>query len=114
MRNGETEKTAELQSHLYELQSHPVDDRQRSSYAVDSATWLKHTSVITDDAVCIVAMLNNMEIFQPAACLSDKNFGDRSAMVEGHNVETEALLEKMKEYLGDEMVTDGDSMQYVC
>ena len=72
--NGETEKTAELtdqmrrlhdrfgsterqnrmlkyqlQSHLDKLQSRPVDDSQRSSYAVDSTTLLKHASVITDD-----------------------------------------------------------------
>ena len=75
----------------------PVDDGQRSSYAVavDSTTGLKHTSIITDDAVCIVALLN-MEIFQAAACLTDKNFGDRSATVEGHNVETEVLLVKLK------------------
>ena len=95
----------QLQSHLDELQSRPIDDSQRSSYAVDSTTGLKHTSVITDDAVCIVALLN-MEIFQPAAWI----FGDRSTTVEGHNLETEALLVKMKEYLGDEMATDGDSM----
>lgn len=75
-RNGEAEKTTELasqmrrlhdrvgwterqnwmlndrlQSHLDELQSHGADDRQRSSYAIDSTTWLKHTSVISDDAV---------------------------------------------------------------
>ena len=48
-----------------------------------------------------------------AACLSDKNFDDRSATVEGHNLETEALLVKMKEYLEDELVMDGESMQYV-
>ena len=45
---------------LDELQSLPVDDRQRSSYAVDS-TGLKHTR-----AVRIVALLN-MKIFQAAA-----------------------------------------------
>ena len=55
-----------------------------------------------------------MEIFQAAACLSDKMFGDRSATVGAHNLETEALVVKMKEYLGDEMVADGDSMQYGC
>jgi predicted nucleic acid-binding Zn-ribbon protein len=128
-RNGEAEKTAELtnqmrrlhdrfgsterqnrmlkdqlQSHLDELQSRRADDRQRSSYAVNSSTRLKHTSVITDDAVRIVALLNS-EIFQAAACLSDKNFGDRSATVEGHNLEIEALRVKVKEYLGDDMVT---------
>ena len=81
--------------HLDELQSPPVDDSQRSSYAVDYITWLKHTSVITDDAVGIVALLN-MKIFQAAACLSDKNFGDMSTTVVGHNLETEALLVKMK------------------
>ena len=91
---------------LDELQSRPADDRQRSTYAVDSTTWLKRTSVITDDAVRIVALLN-MEIFQAAACLSDKNFGDT---VEGHNLETEALLVKMKEYLEDELVMDGEPM----
>ena len=84
----------QLQSHLDELQSRPVDDRQRSAYAVDSTTLLKHASVITDDAVRIVALLN-MEIFQAAACLSDKNFGDRSTTVEGHNLETESLLVKI-------------------
>ena len=102
----------QLQSHLDALQSRPVDDRQRCSYAVDSATWLKHTSVIPDDVVRIIALLK-MEIFQAAACLSDKNFGDRSTTVEGHNLETEAFLVKMKEYLEDELVMDGDSMQYV-
>ena len=54
--------------------------------------------------------LLNMEILQVAACLSDKNFEDRSTTVEGHNLETEALLVKMKEYLEDELVTEGDSM----
>ena len=128
-RNGEAEKTAELtnqmrrlhdrfgsterqnrmlkdqlQSHLDELQSRRVDDRQRSSYGVNPTTRLKHTSVITDDAVRIIALLNS-EIFQAAACLSDKNFGDRSATVEGHDLEREALRVKVKEYLGDEMVT---------
>ncbi|EDR07696.1 smc-domain containing protein [Laccaria bicolor S238N-H82] len=128
-RNGEAEKTTELtnqmrrlhdrfgsterqnrmlkdqlQSHLDELQSRRADDRQPSSYAVNSATRLKHTSVVTDDAVRIVALLNS-EIFQAAACLSDKDFGDRSATVEGHNLEVEALRVKVKEYLGDDMVT---------
>ena len=89
-RNDETEKTAELTEQmrrlhdrfgsterqikgaaLDELQSRRVDDRQRSSYAVDSTTWLKHTSVITDDLVRIVALLN-MEIFQAATYLSGK------------------------------------------
>ena len=42
---------------LNELRS-PVDGRQRSSYAVDSTTGLKHTSVITNHAVRIVALLN--------------------------------------------------------
>ena len=83
----------QLQLHLAELQSHRVDDGQRSSYPVNSTTGLKHTSVITDDAVRIVALLN-MEIFQvaPSSCLSDKNIGDRSTAVEGRNLETEALL----------------------
>ena len=84
----------QLQLHLDELQSPPVDDSQWSSYVVDYITWLKH-SVITDDAVGIVALLN-MKIFQAAPCLSDKNFGDMSTTVEGHNLETEALLVKMK------------------
>ena len=74
---------------------------------------MKHTSVITNDAVRIVASLN-MERFQVAACLSDKNFGDRFATVEGHDLKTKALLVNMKEYLGDEMVADGGSMQYGC
>ena len=56
----------------------------------------------------IVASLN-METFEAAACLSDKNLGDRSTTAEGHNVETEALLAKMKRYVGDEMETDGES-----
>ena len=94
----------QLQSHLDELQSRRTDDRQRSSHAVNSTTRLKHMSVIRDDAVRIVALLNS-EIFQAAASLSDKNFGDRSATVEGHNLETEALRVKVKEYLGDELVT---------
>ena len=94
----------QLQSHLDELQSRRADDRQRSSYAANSITRLKHTSVIRDDAVRIVALLNS-EIFQAAASLSDKNFGDRSATVEGHNLVTEALRVKVKEYLGEEMVT---------
>ena len=34
-------------------------------------------------------------------------------MVEGHNLETGALLVKMKEYLQDELVMDGEFMQYV-
>ena len=76
----------QLQSHLDELQSRPIDDGQRSSYAVDSTTGLKHTSVITDDAVRIVALLN-MEIFQAAACLSDKNFGDSDARTSQMRVE---------------------------
>ena len=96
-----------------ELQSRPVDDRQRSSYAVDYTTLLKHTSVITVDMVCVIAVLN-MQIFQAAASLSDKNFGDTSTTVEGHNLETEALVVKMKEYLEDELVMDGESMQYGC
>ena len=50
---------------LDELQSRPVDDRQRSYCAVDS-TGLQHTRAITDDAVRIVALLN-MKIFQVAA-----------------------------------------------
>ncbi|EDR06453.1 uncharacterized protein LACBIDRAFT_300148 [Laccaria bicolor S238N-H82] len=128
-RNSEAEKTAELtnqmrrlhdrfgsterqnrmlkdqlHSHLDELQSRRTDDRQRSSVAVNSTTRLKHMSVIRDDAVRIVALLNS-EIFQAAASLSDKNFGDRSATIEGHNLETEALQVKVKEYLGDELVT---------
>jgi len=94
----------QLQSHLDELQSRRADGSQRSSYAVNSTTRLKHTSVITDDAVGIVALLNS-EIFQAAACLSDKNFGDRSATIEGHNVEIEALRVNVKEYLGYDMVT---------
>ena len=86
VRNSETERTAKLTDQmrllhdrvgsterqiegpaLDELQSRRVDDRQRPSYAVDSTAWLKHTSVITNDAVRIVALLN-MEIFQAAAC----------------------------------------------
>ena len=59
---------------------------------------MKHTSVITDHTLRIVALLN-MEIFQAAACLTDKNFGDRSATVEGQNLEKEVLSVKMKEYL---------------
>ena len=101
----------QLQSHLDELHSRRADDRQRSPYAVNSTTRQKHTSVITDDAVRIVALLNS-EIFQAAACLSDKNFGDRSATVEGHNLETEALRVKVKEYLGDDMVTVLESMSH--
>ena len=57
----------------------------------------------------IVAFLDS-ETFHAAPCLSDKNFGDRSAMVEGHNLETEALRVKVKEYLGDEMVTALESL----
>jgi len=94
----------QLQSHLDELQSRRADDRQLPSYDANSTTRLKHTSVITDDAVGIIALLNS-EIFQAAACLSDKNFGDRSAAVEGHNVEIEALRVNVKEYLGNDMVT---------
>ena len=80
---------------LDELKSRRVDDRQRSSYAVDSTTLLKHTCVITNDAVRIVALLN-METFEAAACLSDKNSGDMFTTVEGHNVDTEVLLVKLK------------------
>ncbi|EDQ99167.1 uncharacterized protein LACBIDRAFT_335288 [Laccaria bicolor S238N-H82] len=36
-----------------------------------------------------IAALLSVEIFQATACLPDKNSGDRSAKVEGHNLETE-------------------------
>ena len=103
----------QLQLYLDKLQSRRVDNRQQSSYAVDSTTRLKHMSVITDNAVCIVTLLN-AEIFQAAAtCLSDKHLVERSNMVKGHKLEKEVLLVKMKEYLEDELVMDGESMQYV-
>ena len=70
---------------------------------------MKDTSVITDNTVRIIALLN-MEIFQAAACLSDKMFGDRSATVGAQNSESEALVVKMKEYIKDELVMDGDSV----
>ena len=89
----------QVQSHLDKLQSRRADDRQQSSYAVNSTTRLKHTSVITDDTVRIIAFLNS-ETFHAGACLSEKNFGDRSATVEGHNLETEALRVQVKGYLG--------------
>ena len=89
----------QVQSHLDKLQSRRADDRQQSSYAVNSTTRLQHTSVITDDTVRIIAFLNS-ETFHAGACLSEKNFGDRSATVEGHNLETEALRVEVKGYLG--------------
>ena len=61
VRNGETKKAAELTDQMRRLQS-PIDDRQRSSYAVVSTTRLKHMSVITDDAVRILTLLN-MKVF---------------------------------------------------
>ena len=45
----------QLQLYLDKLQSCQVDNRQRSSYTVDSTTRLKQTSIITDNAVCMVA-----------------------------------------------------------
>ena len=89
----------QVQSHLDKLQSRRADDRQQSSYAVNATTRLQHTSVITDDTVRIIAFLNS-ETFHAGACLSEKNFGDRSATVEGHNLETEALRVEVKGYLG--------------
>ena len=99
----------QVQSHLDKLQSRRADDRQRSSYTVNSTIRLKHTGVITADTVRTIAFLNS-ETFHAAACLSEKNFGDRSATVERHNLETEALRAKVKEYLGDEMVTGLESV----
>jgi hypothetical protein len=98
-RFGSTERQNRMlkdqrQSHLEELQSRRgSEDKQQSSYAVNSITPQKHMSVITDGAVRIVALLN-----------SEKKSGDRSATVEGHNLETKALRVKVKVYLGDETV----------
>ena len=49
-----------------------------------------------------------------ALWLFDKHFVDRSNTVEGHKLEKEVLLVKMKEYLEAELVMDSESMQYVC
>ncbi|EDQ98176.1 uncharacterized protein LACBIDRAFT_309374 [Laccaria bicolor S238N-H82] len=43
-----------------------------------------------------------------------KNFSDRSATVEGHNLNSEALLVEMKAYLEDDMVSESECMQYLC